>query len=546
MSMRSGPFPAVSVALALIAGLSGCQGVGGTVSAVVFPAPPFPVHRPDQAPQGYPTSLRDEDRSALRRVGVLVVSARPGAEIVPGRTYSVEEALNWSTAGAAAGAVGLGAALAAGPCNPAFVLTPQIYVAVCGAAIITGATMGMYAGAGAGSVLYRESLSESGSAGRFPVARGDAGRYRPAALESSLAPGDTESGLLALVLTLGRSIADFTVVPLVGVAAAPGMALDYRKIAESTPAPDTFLELGVHRGFFYGDFSRAEQAQSHRVFVPVRVRIIRAADGATLADEVLTHTSKESHPPDTWRSNNGALYAAALADAHRALAFQIVHGILAGSPATAPVAMAALPADPAEGSTLPASGAIFRYRWSDDRSSTGRRDFSIRVDAVDGWRVSEAFTVEGTAVPAVSAAIPALDLAFVARDLRDGASMLELAPYLPIAHPPGAPGLNRKLRLPDDAYGEWTVTMAVRVWDEVSVPAGHFRALRVIVRGYRYVYAPAGAPADSIAGRFEYTAWYAPDAGRYVKAHHLAWNVLRAPIRDDRIELVELRRPPTR
>lgn len=89
-------------------------------------------------------------------------------------------------------------------------------------------------------------------------------------------------------------------------------------------------------------------------------------------------------------------------------------------------------------------------------------------------------------------------------------------------------------------YLEWTYAVKVIGWEEISVPAGRFRALKVEVEGNR------GKDPDPFwwpkqAMRFVHTIWYAPEAGRYVKARHQAWAMTGNLFADDGVELVERR-----
>ena len=44
---------------------------------------------------------------------------------------------------------------------------------------------------------------------------------------------------------------------------------------------------------------------------------------------------------------------------------------------------------------------------------------------------------------------------------------------------------------------------------------------------------------DTMAERFEYAIWYAPDLGRYVRLEHRSWSAFNNPLTDERVELVE-------
>lgn len=89
-------------------------------------------------------------------------------------------------------------------------------------------------------------------------------------------------------------------------------------------------------------------------------------------------------------------------------------------------------------------------------------------------------------------------------------------------------------------YLEWAYAVKAIGWEEITVPAGRFRALKVEVEGNR------GKDPDPFwwpkqAMRFVHTIWYAPDAGRYVKARHQAWAMTGNLFADDSVELLERR-----
>lgn len=90
-------------------------------------------------------------------------------------------------------------------------------------------------------------------------------------------------------------------------------------------------------------------------------------------------------------------------------------------------------------------------------------------------------------------------------------------------------------------YLEWSYTVKAMDWENVTVPAGTFRALKVEIQGTR------GKDPDPFwwpkqAMRFVHTIWYAPDAGRYIKARHRAWAMTDNLFADDVVELIEAKR----
>lgn len=89
----------------------------------------------------------------------------------------------------------------------------------------------------------------------------------------------------------------------------------------------------------------------------------------------------------------------------------------------------------------------------------------------------------------------------------------------------------------------WTTSAEIQGWERVTVPAGTFKALRVRVAGRRS--APIGG-RNAFAGRFEMTAWYAPDVKRIVRQEQRIWTadgISPALSADEVFELLAYRPP---
>jgi hypothetical protein len=223
------------------------------------------------------------------------------------------------------------------------------------------------------------------------------------------------------------------------------------------------------------------------------------------------------------------------------LNFAIPAEWLAEVPERAKAALAARkPPAPAPGANpgapgLPVPGANYRYQWA-DRQNSRQQDFSVQVTAVDGANVTESFGAPGRT--AAAATVAAREPVFIARNLGEGRSMLEFAPYFPTERPDDAQSLQSRLKYAGGesaSVGPWSYTFRIGDWEKVSVPAGTYRALRVEIGGTRQ---RMGLMFG--ATRFAYTAWYSPDVGRYVRMRHQSWSP-NGPIGDDHVELLEFR-----
>lgn len=143
----------------------------------------------------------------------------------------------------------------------------------------------------------------------------------------------------------------------------------------------------------------------------------------------------------------------------------------------------------------------------------------------------------------VSEAVQPTGLAerYVARALPTGRQVLEYAPYaLSSGEPPGSWPMPSGYPTYATPYLEWRYTVKPGGWESVTVPAGTFKAFRVTVTGER------GKDPDPYwwpkqAMRFEQTFWYSPEAKRYVKSIHRAWNMNNADFAHDLVELVDVR-----
>ena len=169
---------------------------------------------------------------------------------------------------------------------------------------------------------------------------------------------------------------------------------------------------------------------------------------------------------------------------------------------------------------VPLPGAIYQYRWT-DRQHRREQDYTVRISNVSGWNVSESFSHRGQKDIALN--VDARAPVFIGRVLDGGQSLLEFAPYFPTDKPPDPQAALPSLAYPggqSTVTGPWALELSCGGWEQVSVPAGSYRAMRVHIRGTR----PRFGMIAVSALRFEYTAWYAPEVRRYVKFQHESWS----------------------
>jgi S1-C subfamily serine protease len=190
---------------------------------------------------------------------------------------------------------------------------------------------------------------------------------------------------------------------------------------------------------------------------------------------------------------------------------------------------------------LPRVGASWKYGFRDRQYSGPQRIFTIRISSVDEREVRESFSVVN-GVQSSDAVNPEA-VSFAARRLAHDSFVVELAPYffpgdaakwaIPL-RPSGYPGAPR-----------WQVGLAQVQPDDVTVPAGAYKAIRVDVKGLAGQFGSLGMSAAGsvhhLPAKFHYTSWYVPQVNRYVMARHRTWNASDSLIGDELIQLLEFR-----
>ena len=188
---------------------------------------------------------------------------------------------------------------------------------------------------------------------------------------------------------------------------------------------------------------------------------------------------------------------------------------------------------------MPAPGSTWKYRYR-DRAFGGREAvLNISVSGVDGLVVREAMMVEGeSAAGQLHASIAANEARFTERNLPGGVVLAEFSPYLLASADPekGAwsaiPGMSTDGR-------PWRVTGRATGWENVTVPAGTFRALKVTVRGARDAEFRDPRLGQHDGLEFEYAAWYAEEARRVVRVQRKMYSAARVAVADETLELLK-------
>jgi hypothetical protein len=199
-----------------------------------------------------------------------------------------------------------------------------------------------------------------------------------------------------------------------------------------------------------------------------------------------------------------------------------------GVAAPAPVALAA-PSDAATHSPsppvtgLPATGTTWTYEVADRMYGRNTTSFTVEVIRTHGRVVEEHLSAisRATSTRTMQRAIDADSAAFVEYPIRPDAVLLEFAPYLLAAR--GEDASAEEIDGAGYPVGSgnpiWVTRTEHPVWEQVTGPAGTFRALRLEISGRRI-----RSPFSSIVTyRFRIRVWYAPEVQRYVRLEREEW-----------------------
>ena len=103
--------------------------------------------------------------------------------------------------------------------------------------------------------------------------------------------------------------------------------------------------------------------------------------------------------------------------------------------------------------------------------------------------------------------------------------LIELSPYL-LAIGDGKPPANISIPtgypMGNGSLPPWIITIKDQSWEQVTVRAGTFRALRIDVAGRRG--SGMRGRGNYAEGRFEMSVWYAPTVKRFIKLERKAWS----------------------
>jgi len=194
---------------------------------------------------------------------------------------------------------------------------------------------------------------------------------------------------------------------------------------------------------------------------------------------------------------------------------------------------------------LPAAGTTWVYGHIERIFGRRQTEITVQVLRVNGLVVDEALSAASG--QSMRRAIDAKEPRILEYQINSNAVLMELAPYLLAATGGKAPAdVNVTTGYPAGGHGipAWVYRTLVQDWEQVTVPAGTFRALRVEVAGRR-----ASQPSGQgfVAGEFLITAWYAPEVKRFVRLEHRvksgAFSSRGQVVGEDVVELLAYRPP---
>ena len=171
----------------------------------------------------------------------------------------------------------------------------------------------------------------------------------------------------------------------------------------------------------------------------------------------------------------------------------------------------------------PAPGSVWTYGLKDLVFGGRPTDVTIRVLRIDDSLVEEFVASSVAGGKEVRRIVDAREGRIFEYPIAGERTLLELSPYLLAANGGNTPADTVKAEgypIGSQGLSAWVTTTAVQDWEEVSVPAGTFRALRVEVSGRRAI--PAFTQYGH-TGKFKIIAWYSPDVERLVKLEHWGW-----------------------
>lgn len=172
----------------------------------------------------------------------------------------------------------------------------------------------------------------------------------------------------------------------------------------------------------------------------------------------------------------------------------------------------------------PAAGTTWVYEYIERFFSRQKVNLTVHVVRVHDAIVEETVTTSAGGGAAARRLVNARDAQFLEHALGSSGALVEFAPYLLAGSKGQAPtDVPSAAGYPLGGGGlpGWVVSTQVHDWEQVRVPAGTFRALRIEAVGRRSANFSA---RSTVTGRFRMSVWYAPEVKRFVRLEHRVWS----------------------
>lgn len=194
----------------------------------------------------------------------------------------------------------------------------------------------------------------------------------------------------------------------------------------------------------------------------------------------------------------------------------------------------------------PAPGTVWVYRFTERLYSRRTIDITVRAVRADEGLVEESLSSNAPGSQSGMRVIDPKGMRFVEQGFGRNWLLVELAPYLLAGTEGKEPPSFEAAGYPigQAGFAGWVTQVRVEEWEQITVPAGSFRALRIVAEGQR-----ERPPSTNIAVayRFKMNAWYSPEARRIVRLEHQSWSGAfssnLSPFADEALELISYRPP---
>lgn len=207
-----------------------------------------------------------------------------------------------------------------------------------------------------------------------------------------------------------------------------------------------------------------------------------------------------------------------------------------------PVALAAGVATVPPG--YPSPGTAWTYNFTERVYSRRTTEVTVRVLSVVDSVIEEVITAKARSAKLARRSIDVRDPRVLEYPLSSDSRLIEVLPYLLLGRSEDdRSAIAGVVGYPNDGaasgLADWVPTTRVGEWEEITVPAGRFRALRIEIEGAR----DRAAFGPIVANRFTLRVWLSAEAKRIVRLEHKVWANTGTPMADDLVELVAYQPP---